>query len=196
MGRKILRKIEEKEERLEEEEKHLQEEEDQVLHEEAKIEAEEAKLLEEQKKIEVMTSDIEKKLTDKPLQKVTLRDITKGLIGAFVGVVAHFAFIESTHIAENIDYTRATALYILSYVIGFLFIYKTGFRDVREIKLMKFLPVRVTVIYATCIVVILLVLFLFNLVALHNFGLLYKQVAVTSVLAILGAGTADMIGRE
>ncbi|MEK6964328.1 MAG: DUF2391 family protein [Nanoarchaeota archaeon] len=196
MARKALKNIREKENKLEMEEERIEQEEKDILTQENKIEADEQKLLEEQQHIEEMTMDIEKKLTDKPLQKVTMRDITKGLIGAFVGVVAHFAFIETTHIAENIDYTRATTLYILSYVIGFLFIYKTGFRDVREIKLMKFLPVRVTVIYVTCIVVILIVLFLFNLVELHNFGLLYKQVAVTSILAILGAGTADMIGRE
>ena len=196
MARKALKRLQEKENKLEMEEERIESEEKDILAQENRIEQEEAKLLEEQKKIEVMTSDIEKKLTDQPLKKITIRDINKGLIGAFVGVVAHFAFIEGAHIAESLDYVRATLLYILSYIIGFLFIYKTGFRDVREIKFMNFLPIRVTVIYATCIVVILVVLFLFNLAEIHNLGLLYRQVAVTSILAILGAGTADMIGRE
>ncbi len=196
MAKKALKNIQEKENKLEMEEERIEQEEKDILVQENKIEAEEAKLLEEQKKIETMTSDIEKKLTDKPLQKITMRDITKGIIGAFVGVAAHFTFTYVREIAENIDYPRATVLYILSYIIGFLFIYKTGFRDVREIKFMKFLPIRVTVIYVTCIGVTLIVLFLFNLVEIHNLGLLYKQIAVTSIPAILGAGTADMIGRE
>ncbi|HLD05476.1 MAG TPA: DUF2391 family protein [Candidatus Nanoarchaeia archaeon] len=196
MARKVLKKIREREDRLEREEERIEQEEKNILTQENKIEQEEAQLLEEQKKIESMTSDIEKKLTDKPLARITMRDITKGLIGAFVGVAAHFTFTYVREVAENIGYSRATLLYILSYIIGFLFIYKTGFRDVREIKFMNFLPIRVTVIYVTCIGVTLVVLFLFNLVDIHNLGLLYKQVAVTSIPAILGAGTADMIGRE
>src|SRR3989344_1253022 len=174
MARKGLKKIREREDRLEREEERIEQEEKNILTQENKIEQEEAQLLEEQKKIESMTSDIEKKLTDKPLARITMRDITKGLIGAFVGVAAHFTFTYVREVAENIGYSRATLLYILSYIIGFLFIYKTGFRDVREIKFMNFLPIRVTVIYVTCIGVTLVVLFLFNLVDIHNLGLLYK----------------------
>jgi len=190
------KRILEEESKIEQEEQRLEAGQHKVLEEESKIEAEEAKLLEEEKQIEAMTADIEKKLTEKPLRNITIRDINKGLIGAFFGVVAHFAFVKSTDIAEKISYGRASLLFLVSYVIGYLLIYKTGFRDVREIKFMNFLPLRVTVIYLTCIFVILVILFLFNLAHLTELGLLYKQVAVTSILAILGAGTADMIGRE
>ncbi len=192
----LLKTLAQGEKKVESGEKRIEQEEQQILQEESKIEADEEKLLQEQKEIEKMTAEIERKLTEKPLRKITIRDVNKGVVGAFVGVAAHFTFTYVREVAENIGYSRATLLYILAYIIGFLFIYKTGFRDVREVKFMNFLPIRVTVIYATCIGVTLIVVFLFNLVEIHNLGLLYKQIAVTSIPAILGAGTADMIGRD
>ena len=44
--------------------------------------------------------------------------------------------------------------------------------------------------------VVVIIFFLFNMIDLSDPAELYKQIAVTSVLASLGAGTADLIGRD
>ena len=73
--------------------------------------------------------------------------------------------------------------------------YETGYRTVKEKKLARFIPTRATVIYLTSLIVVIAIFFLFNQLDFSDPIALYKQVAVTSVLASLGAGTADLIGR-
>ncbi|MDP3765417.1 MAG: DUF2391 family protein, partial [Nanoarchaeota archaeon] len=116
--------------------------------------------------------------------------------GAFIGVVAHFAFVYGKEIAKDISTVRATVLIVFSYLLIIILMYETGYREIKEKRLLGILPIRATVIFVTSIIVILVIFFLFNQVDLSDLTGLYKQIAVTSVLAALGAGTADLIGRD
>lgn len=73
--------------------------------------------------------------------------------------------------------------------------YETGYREIKEKRLLGILPKRATAIYLTSVVIILVIFLLFNQINLSDITGTYKQIAVTSVLAALGAGTADLIGR-
>lgn len=170
-------------------EEEIQKKESQIISEEKKIEK-------ETEKVEKIEKEIRREVGSKPLTNLTLKDVNKGIIGAFIGVVAHFAFIYGKEIAKEISITRATILIAFSYLLIILLMYETGYREIREKKLVGILPLRATVIFMTSIVVILIIFFLFNQVNLADFTGLYKQIAVTSVLASLGAGTADLIGRD
>ena len=185
------------------EEKKVERKIDDVEKKEEKIEEKEAEIIGEEKKIEKQTEEVEKlekeikkEVTMKPLKKLNIRDINKGIVGAFIGVVAHFAFIYGKEIAKEITVTRATILIIFSYLLTILLMYETGYREIKEKKLLGMLPMRATVIFLTSIAVILVIFLLFNQVSVGDITGLYKQMAVTSVLASLGAGTADLIGRE
>src|SRR3989338_3897259 len=68
---------------------------------ELQIMAEEKKIEKETKKVEAAEKAIKNEVTQKPLTKLTMRDINKGIIGAFIGVVAHFAFIYGRQIAKD-----------------------------------------------------------------------------------------------
>ncbi len=163
---------------------------------EEEILKEERKLEEETKKIESVERDIKSELQDKPLTKVSLKDLNKGIIGAFIGVVAHFSFVYGKEIAKGISYPRAALLLFFSYFLVIILMYETGYRNVRDKKIFAVLPARATVIFLTSIAVIIVIFFLFDQVDFKNLGELYKQIAVTSVLASLGAGTADLIGKN
>ena len=112
-----------------------------------------------------------------------------------MGVVAHFGFIYGKEIAEKISPTRATLLYLFSYSLIIILMYETGYRKIKEKRIMKVLPLRATVIFLISIIVILFIFLLFDQIDFSNIGMLYSEVAVTSVLAVLGASTADLIGR-
>ena len=155
----------------------------------------ERKELREIERLEKLEEKISKELGPHPLTKITYHDVTKASIGAFIGVVAHFAFIKGIEIAEEISFARATNLYLLSFLVGLAFLYLAGFRKVKQIRILNFLPLRIVVIYVTSILVALLVLIVFGVADL-SFQMLYKQVAVISILAVLGATTADLIGRD
>ena len=171
------------------EEKEIGKKEDAIAEEEGKIEK-------ETEEIEKLEKEIKKEVTQKPLTKFNVKDLNKGIIGAFIGVVAHFAFVYGKQIAKDITATRATVLIIFSYVLIIILMYETGYRDIKEKKLLGILPIRATVIFITSIIVILIIFFLFNQIDISDLVGLYKQIAVTSVLAALGAGTADLIGRD
>src|SRR3990167_5492645 len=71
------------------------------LKEEDEVEALEKKQLKEVesegkelKKIEEFERQLKKQIGSHPLTKITIRDVSKGLVGAFFGVVSHYAFIE------------------------------------------------------------------------------------------------------
>ena len=149
----------------------------------------------EEKKIEKAEENIINLVKVKPLSGITVKDVNKGVIGAFVGVVAHFGFIYGKEIAEKISPTRATLLYLFSYSLIIILMYETGYRKIKEKRIMKVLPLRATVIFLISIIVILFIFLLFDQIDFSNIGMLYSEVAVTSVLAVLGASTADLIGR-
>lgn len=167
---------------------------------EEKIAAEEheelQKELEELKKLEKLEETLERGIRPHPLKKITYKDFAKGALGAFIGIVAHYTVIYGIHIAEQLTITRATILFILAYVLGGVFLYATGFRKVST-RLIWFLPVRLTILYGISLVMSVSVLYLFFPEFIHHFfweG--YKQVAAVTLTALIGACTADLIGKE
>src|SRR3989338_6214723 len=146
----------------------------------------------EKKQIKELEENLIKEIGDHPIRKITQKDIAKGVIGAFVGVISHFVFVEGVHLAEILSLTRISFMYIVSFFIGAIFLYATGFRKVKQIRVLKFLPLRVTVIYIVSLITISLVLTLFN--QYNTIEELYRQVGVLSLPAIVGASAADLIG--
>lgn len=168
---------------------------EQSLREEKIIARDEAHEEDELQKIEALEKEIRKDVAAHPLTKITYHDLTKGFVGAFFGVVGHFAFFYGHKIAESLSMMRATAIIISSMLLLILFLYFTGFRRVKEYH--AYLPTRFFVIYVTAISVATIVLFLFGIV---NYpiepALLYKEVSSVSLLAVMGAATADLVGGE
>lgn len=174
----------------------LEQKEGQVEKKELAILTEEKKIEKQAEKVEKMEKEIKKEVMPKPLRAISIKDLSKGIVGAFIGVVAHFAFIYGKQIANNITMTRATILLAFSYVLIIILMYETGYREIKEKRLLGILPKRATAIFFTSIIMIPIIFFLFNQLNLSNLTELYKQIAVTSVLASVGAGTADLIGRD
>lgn len=184
------------------EEKKLEKEEDEVEALEKRqlqeIENEEIEL----KKIEKFEEELKKQVGSHPLTKITIRDVSKGLVGAFFGIVSHYAFIEGAHIAENFTFLRATGLLVFSFFLGFTFMYATGFRKIKEKTLIKFFPLRVVSIYFISLISIFIALSLYGVIQLElglgmlDWLLIYKQVASISIPAIMGASAAELIGGE
>lgn len=160
---------------------------------EKQIESEEE---EELKRLKSIRKEIEEELGPHPLTKITSRDIAKGVVGSFIGIVAHFTFFYGIKVAHWLTMTRAALLYPLSLVIGGVFMYATGFRKVKGVRVMKFLPVRLLVLYIVSLVVSALVLFFFSPEFLHSFEYAFKELSTVSLIAIIGACTADLIGKE
>jgi uncharacterized membrane protein len=174
----------------------VEKKEEEIAKKEAAIISEEKKIEKETEKVEKMEKEIKREVTPKPLRAISIKDISKGVVGAFIGVVAHFAFIYGKQIASDITMTRATILLAFSYVLIIILMYETGYREIKEKSLLGILPKRATAIFLTSIIMIPVIFFLFNQLNLSNLTELYKQIAVTSVLASVGAGTADLIGRD
>jgi uncharacterized membrane protein len=154
------------------------------------------KELEELKKLETLEETLELGIRPHPLKKITYKDFAKGALGAFIGIVAHYTVIYGIHIAEELTVARATILFVLAYALGGVFLYATGFRKVST-RLIWFLPVRLTVLYTISVVMSVAVLYLFFPEFIHHFfweG--YKQVAAVTLTALIGACTADLIGKE
>lgn len=192
---------------------------DEILRNQKKILLNEEKILGEEKKIEDM--EIEELKNEKeslhseeealreleklektikkgslhPLKKVTRRDVFKSFIGAFFGIMGHFAFYKGADIAANLSILRATILYVVAFGIIVVMLYYTGFRRVRKNFVMRFLPYRAVVIYFVSALTIIIVNLLFN--KLHfpfGFVEIYTLVGASIILAVIGAGTADLIG--
>ena len=178
--------------------RHVKKIEKEEEHEEAEeeiIEKEEETEIKELKKLEDIEKKVAEKIAPHPLVKITYKDIAKGAVGAFIGVVAHYTFIYGIKVAEYLDVERATVLFPLAYIIGGIFLYVAGFRRV-DIKLLWFLPIRLTVLYIISIIMSIAVLFLFYPDFSHNFWDAYKQVAAVTLTALVGACTADLIGKD
>ena len=170
---------------------------------EQEIEKKETELAKDEKVLEKETEkveSIEKKIANdvksKPLTSFNSKDLNKGIIGAFIGVVAHFGFIYGKAIATYITTARATLLLVFSYLLIIILMYETGYREIKEKRLLGILPKRATIIYLTSLVVVVIIFFLFNMIDLSQPLDLYKQIAVTSILASAGAGTADLLGKH
>ena len=163
---------------------------------ESEIEREERKIENQNENIERIEEQIKHEVTERPLRKFSIKDVNKGIVGAFIGVVAHFAFIYSKEIAKEISVAKATIIIVFSYLLIVILMYETGYREIKEKKLLGIFPTRATIIFGTSLVVVILIFFMFNQINLNDPVGLYKQLAVTSVLASLGAGTADLIGRH
>ena len=183
------KKVEHKVDNIQKEEKQLEKKEISLMTEEKKVER-------EAEKVENLEKKISKEVTPRPLGIFNLKDLNRGIIGAFVGVVAHFSFIYGKAIAKYITVTRASILFIFSYVLIIILMYETGYRDIKEKRLLGILPRRATFIYLTSLAVVVVIFFLFNMLDYTDLTGLYKEIAVTSVLASVGAGTADLIGRH
>jgi hypothetical protein len=100
---KKLENIEKSQKTIEKDENELISEENSMLNlerkeisEESTIERKEDEEIDELKKIEALENNIKQGLKDSPLKRITYRDVTKGIIGAFFGIVGHFAFVEGT----------------------------------------------------------------------------------------------------
>ena len=166
------------------------------------------RLLKEEQKIEKMQEQelqslqsLKKEVTQStgahPLTKITRADIVRSIIGALIGTVGHFAFFYGAELAEKISVARATSLYFISLIVCFFFMYYSGFRKVKEVRIFRFIPIRVLVVYCISILVVVGTLFLFGLVDFaSNFAQGYKIVSTTLLLAVLGGSTADILGKE
>ncbi|MFT7616331.1 MAG: putative membrane protein [Candidatus Woesearchaeota archaeon] len=177
---------------------------DTVLTDEAKELAQEKKVAEAEAKqlaklgdMENIQKDIRKGLSNSTLKKITYRDVTKGIVGAFFGIVGHFAFTKGKVIAATLSLQRATLLLIVAFLIIVLFMYFTGFRQIQEHLILKFMPMRALVVYFSALVTVVGVLLLYG--ELHfadSFTTYYTYVASIAIIAVIGACTADLIGKE
>ena len=122
----------------------VEKKEEEIEQKESKIMSEEINIEKETEKIESVEKEIKREVTQKPLSKLTMRDINKGIIGAFIGVVAHFAFIYGRQIAKDLTTARASVLIVFSYVLIVVLMYETGYREVREKRILGILPKRAT----------------------------------------------------
>ncbi len=191
---KLQKRFEALEKKQIQEDKRIQQLEIKQTKKQEKILDLEEKQLEELEDIEKLEKEIRDKVTKKPLKKITYKDLGKAAIGAFIGIVSHFTILKGVHFAETISMTKATSFLIVSFLIGMVILYYTGFRRVHTFRILKVMPLRLSIIYLTTIVVIVAVLFIFG--AAHDGHELYKQVAVASLPAIVGACAADLIGEE
>ncbi len=135
--------------------------------------------------------------TSKIRTKTNYKDVIKAIIGAFFGIMGHFAFAKGVDLAQEHTYIRSSLILLTSFAILILFIYHSGFRDVRRRYFLKILPVRATVLYISAISTIVFVLFLYGIIDFNStFKEIYNSVASISIIAVLGAGTSDLIGAK
>ena len=165
-----------------------------ILQEERKIEEMESRELRE---LESLKKEIKKDVGGHPLTKITRADVVRSIIGALIGTVGHFAFFYGVEIADKISVVRASFLYVISLVVCFFFMYYSGFRKVKEIRIFRFIPIRVLVVYCISLLVVIGTLFIFGFLDVTtSFEHVYKVTATTLLLAVLGASTADILGKE
>jgi uncharacterized membrane protein len=180
--------------------------EEKILGKEEEIEDLERQDLAEDKKTSLTEEEtlnelamIEKKINQsisKPLKLVTKRDIFKGFIGAFVGVMGHFAFSKAADIAKTLSMYQTTILYIVAAIMIVIMLYYTGFRKVEKQIVLKFMPLRAITLYSVSIFTILFVNLIFGKIHFPlEFTEVYRLVGASIILAVMGAGTADLLGK-
>jgi uncharacterized membrane protein len=150
----------------------------------------------ELKRLEQLEEDIKKDVQPHPLTRVTTRDVAKGLVGAFIGVVVHFTFTYGVELAEHLTTQRAAFLYIFTLVIGGVFLYATGFRKIDHKSTWWLLPWRLLVLYSAAIVVTVATVGFFYPAHFMDPSLAFRDIAVINLSAVIGACTADLIGRD
>lgn len=189
---KNQKKILQKEQRILGEEEKIEEYENRGYEQEQKVETQEGEALEELHKLEQ-----ELKTTfSSPIKKITKRDLFKGFIGAFVGVISHFAFAKAVNMAPELSLWRTTMLYVVAFFIIIVMLYYTGFKNVQRHIVLQFMPLRALILYVVSIITVILVYILFGKLSLPlQFLEIYRQVGAAIILAVIGAGTADLIGR-
>lgn len=193
-----LDKILENEEKILENEKKILGEEEEIRKLEEQELQKETQELEQGKDALESLKDLQKTIDEsskKAIRKITKRDFLKGFIGAFIGVMSHFAFTKAVTIATELSFFRATALYIVALVIILSMLYYTGFKNVQKNLVFNFLPLRATILYIVSIFTILFVNLLFGQIQDYSILGLYNLVAANIILAVIGAGTADLIGK-
>lgn len=194
------KKIEKEESALEKEEKKNElgelRENKKLEHIEKEMLSKENKEEEELLKLKSLEEEIKKEVGEHPLRKIGLKDVVKGLVGAFIGLAVHYTFTYGVEISEGLDMTRATFLFILAFFVGLMFIYATGFRKIKDPKILVFMPVRLFILYIASIIMSVFVLYIFYPDFGHEFIHSYKMVAGVLLAAIVGACTADLIGKE
>lgn len=164
------------------------------LKEERKIESLEKKEIEN---LQELKKEINNEVNPHPLTKITRADVVRSFIGALIGTVGHFAFFYGVEIAEKISMARAVSLYVLSLVVCFCFMYYSGFRKVKEVKVFRFIPVRVVVVYLVSLLVVAGTLFIFGFINFTtDLTTVFKIISTTLLLAVLGASTADILGKK
>ena len=146
-------------------------------------------------KLQAIQRELARSVEPHPLRRLTLRDIAQGTVGAFFGVLAHFTFFYGVKVAEQISIARAVLLIPLSLVIGAIFLYSTGFRKVPR-KYLWYLPIRLFALQVVAVVMAVIVLAIFQPSFAQDAGESFKQVATVSLIGLLGAITADLIGKE
>ena len=72
-------------------------------------------------------------------------------------------------------------------------LYYTGFRKIKDPKLLAILPLRLFLVYSITIIAILITMLVFDTI---KQGHVYSQIAVLSLPAIIGACAADLIGGD
>ncbi len=165
---------------------------DEEEHELVSLEKKEIAELDELKRLE---EQIKQQVGEHPLRKITYKDVGKSMIGAFVGIVSHFTVLEGVYFAETVSLTRANFFLFISFLVGVVMIYYTGFRKVKDTRLFALLPFRLFLVYAVTIISILIALLVFGSGHFEQ-ELVYRQVAVLSLPAIIGACAADLIGGD
>ncbi len=178
---------------LELKELHGQELEDQELHE---LEGQEKYILDQVEKLEAVEKQIRIDVGEHPLRKITYKDVGKSMVGAFVGLLSHYAVLEGVLFAHEISIARASFMYLVSLLIGLVVLYYTGFRKIKDIKVLSLLPLRLAIIYGVTLLTIIMVLFIIGKLDGLNFIEIYKTVAALSMPAIIGAAVADLIGGD
>ena len=193
------KRVETKEGELAGEERHIELEESKIESEEKAVEGIKKELGREEtdlEKLERLEKEIKTEVGEHPLARITLKDFAKGLIGAFIGLAIHYTFVYGVEISENISVARATLLFPLTFIVGLLFIYATGFRKVKDKKLLMFMPLRLLVLYICSLIMSVVVLYILY----PHFGEIfiesYKMVAGVMLAAVVGACTADLLGKE
>ena len=184
--------IETKEKNIEDKEKHIETEEKDINKISQEITREDSDL----QKIEQMESEIKQEVGEHPLAQVSLKDVFKGLIGSFIGLAIHYTFVYGVEISQNLTLLRATLLFPLTFVVGLLFIYATGFRKVKDTRLLMFMPIRLFVLYVCSLIMSIVVLYIFYPQFGQGFEESYKMVAGVMLAAVVGACTADLLGKE
>lgn len=201
--------------------KSLNEKLDKILKNQEKILREEKRILGKEEELEILEREelekedlnqrteeetldellnLEKKFKFKEndsLKKITKKDLFKGFVGAFFGMMGHFAFYKGYTIGLDLSFYQATVLYFVAFLIIVIMLYFTGFRKVKKHIVLRFMPLRALILYCVSIFTIILIYFLFGKVHFPvDFLELYKMVGASITLAVMGAGTADLIGGE